>query len=492
MALTKLSSAEFQTGAITTDKFSGDVALSVRIANVSIANSTYTVLDDTAVNVGGGYIVVTGAGFQSGAQVVINETPATSTTFVSSTELRAQIGAKSAATYDVYVINPDGGNAISVNGITYSGLPTWVTGSTLDAQNVDVAFNVSFSATGATSYANTTTLPAGTVLLSNGYFYGTVTGIGSETTYNFTISAIDNENQNSDREFSLTVAVGNPPISVEYLVVAGGGGGGAIIGGNMGDVGGGGGGGGVLTGNSSITAAQTYVITIGAGSVSTDNSLPENGSNSSFDSVIAIGGGKGGTVAETGYLGGSGGGAGMINPSTLTTRVGGSGTPGQGFSGGRAQTTPNRTGGGGGGGGAGGNSSPSKPGDGGIGFLAFDGNRYSGGGGGAGGQGPSNRGIGGAGGGGPGAYNLGSPSFAWSTSPSDGRNATVNTGGGGGGGATITTGVNNYGGNGGSGIVIIRYADTYGDASSTTGSPTYTNTGGYKTYKFTGSGSITW
>jgi hypothetical protein len=40
--------------------------------------------------------------------------------------------------------------------------------------------------------------------------------------------------------------------------------------------------------------------------------------------------------------------------------------------------------------------------------------------------------------------------------------------------------------------VIIRYADTLPDAASTTGSPTYTNSGGYKTYKFTGSGTITW
>jgi hypothetical protein len=30
------------------------------------------------------------------------------------------------------------------------------------------------------------------------------------------------------------------------------------------------------------------------------------------------------------------------------------------------------------------------------------------------------------------------------------------------------------------------------DAASTTGSPTFTNTGGYKYYKFTGSGTITW
>jgi hypothetical protein len=46
-------------------------------------------------------------------------------------------------------------------------------------------------------------------------------------------------------------------------------------------------------------------------------------------------------------------------------------------------------------------------------------------------------------------------------------------------------------GGGGSGIVIIRYADTFPLAASTTGSPTQTTTGGKHIYKFTGSGSIT-
>jgi hypothetical protein len=69
----------------------------------------------------------------------------------------------------------------------------------------------------------------------------------------------------------------------------------------------------------------------------------------------------------------------------------------------------------------------------------------------------------------------------------------VNTGGGGGGaGTTGGTGSNQLGGGaGGSGIVIIRYSTAYIAATSTTGSPTITVAGGFRIYKFTGSGSIT-
>jgi hypothetical protein len=69
----------------------------------------------------------------------------------------------------------------------------------------------------------------------------------------------------------------------------------------------------------------------------------------------------------------------------------------------------------------------------------------------------------------------------------------VNTGGGGGGaGSTGGTGSNQLGGGaGGSGIVIIRYPTSFIAATSTTGSPTITVAGGYRVYKFNGSGSIT-
>jgi hypothetical protein len=40
-------------------------------------------------------------------------------------------------------------------------------------------------------------------------------------------------------------------------------------------------------------------------------------------------------------------------------------------------------------------------------------------------------------------------------------------------------------------VVVIRYADSFPVATATTGSPTVTTTGGYRIYRFTASGSIT-
>jgi hypothetical protein len=84
--------------------------------------------------------------------------------------------------------------------------------------------------------------------------------------------------------------------------------------------------------------------------------------------------------------------------------------------------------------------------------------------------------VGGSGGGGDGNNGTG-----------NGTAGTTNTGGGGGGGGYS----NETAYAGGSGVVIIRYADSFAAASNTTGSPNVTVSGGYRIYKFTSSGTIT-
>ena len=184
-----------------------------KITQVQICDSSYNVLDDTAVDTAGGYIKITGSGFKTGATVTVNKALATSTTFVSSTELRAQIPAQAAGTYVLYVVNTDGSVAIKVNGITYSAFPGWVTDSTLPAGVVDVAISIQLNASTATTYTLQagSTLPTGLTLSSTGLLSGTITAQNqtADTTYNFTVIATDAELQDSPRSLSITITVGD-------------------------------------------------------------------------------------------------------------------------------------------------------------------------------------------------------------------------------------------------------------------------------------------
>ncbi len=180
---------------------------------ISITDSSYNVLDDTAANTTGAFLRITGSNFQSGAIVMVGSTnTAISTTFVDSSTLRAQIPAIAAGTYPVYVVNTNGGTAIRINGLTTSPFPAWSTGATLSNQNANVSFSVALSANSDSNitYSNTTSLPAGTTLAANGLFSGTVS-VGSQTTFTFDVRANDVENQDASRTFSLTVTVNPPP-----------------------------------------------------------------------------------------------------------------------------------------------------------------------------------------------------------------------------------------------------------------------------------------
>lgn len=272
--------------------------------------------------------------------------------------------------------------------------------------------------------------------------------------------------------------------SVEVMIVAGGGGGGM-------DMGGGGGGGGVLYKSDYAISANTPVtVTVGAGGAGAPaggvDGQPtahqytigaSNGENSTFGTLTAVGGGRGGssyyayTPGAAGAAGGSGGGASGYSSGGTTT--GGAGTAGQGYVGG--QGGGQYYSGGGGGAGYQGTNSTSRA-DGGRGLLTdILGPWYYWGGGGGGAGYSIHGGWGGNGGGGAGAIgwpeplggsglNKGSNGYMGNTGRTtdvSGGNGGANTGGGGGGGSHYNR--TNKGGDGGSGIVIVRLSKTTKD-----------------------------
>ena len=236
--------------------------------------------------------------------------------------------------------------------------------------------------------------------------------------------------------------------TIDVLIVAGGGGGGG------GYYGGGGGGGGILEGTVPGHQPGPITVTVGAGG---DGGIDlggqaTNGGNSSFGSVIALGGGFGGSGPRTpdqyGGTGGSGGGSSYYTSPGIGT-ASPQPAPGDYTAYGNASAESRDPGTVGAGGGGAGGAGSGKPGGDGRAFPTWPSsvipiltplnpqmgpgnNTYGGGGGG----GPN--GTGGTGGGG-GAPDGGAYSYL----------------GGGGGGRGTNPGT---GGAGGDGIVLIRYS----------------------------------
>ncbi len=155
---------------------------------------------------------------------------------------------------------------------------------------------------------------------------GTITYFGGYTIHTFLVSG------------TLTCP---SSLTAEVLVIGGGGGAGTSNGGYRG---GGGGAGGLIYNSNHSVQGGTYSIVVGDG-----GSVGVNGSNSSFNSLVAIGGGRGGNANNgAGQIGGSGGGAAAPSGSP------GDGTVGQGYAGGSASGGYN----GGAGGSAGGTPAP--------------------------------------------------------------------------------------------------------------------------------------
>lgn len=202
MALTQI-----QTSSISSTVLDNIAAGNPAISNAQIANSSWSLVDDTAIGPSNSYFILNGNNFASGCLVFINNIPAASVTRVSATQLRVSTSSANVGigACNILVSNPDGGTAYFANAITSSTLPAWVTSPTLANTQTGTAISVQLQATGAVSYtlAPGSSLPTGLSLAANGLLSGTHTLPGAPTTYSFIVNATDSENQDSPQGFSI-------------------------------------------------------------------------------------------------------------------------------------------------------------------------------------------------------------------------------------------------------------------------------------------------
>lgn len=201
------------------------------LAGPKISNIQYPGDDTAASTAGGQTITLIGTNFQVGAVVYIDSIVVGVTTVISSTLISFIAPAKTSGNYQLYVVNPDGGTASFLTGMQYSGTPNWTTtagslGSLFETQAYD--YNLSASSDSAVSYAVTSgTLAAGASLNSTtGSITGNANVVVGSTTYNFTVDAIDQEQQNTSRNFSITVnpdvvTFNSPANSSVYTAISG-------------------------------------------------------------------------------------------------------------------------------------------------------------------------------------------------------------------------------------------------------------------------------
>lgn len=217
----------------TAERPSGEVGL-VRYNSTTGATETYTslgwvslgrlsvssVVPTTYNGESGSNFTIYGEGFVTGTTVkfITNanvEYTAGTVTILNSTTLQAttpQDFTVAQEPLSIKVIDSNGNNVILSNVIDCGSSPTWVTspgsiGSVYEALAANLSVSATESDGGTIAYSvSSGTLPSGLTINSNtGAITGSPALVSSDTTYNFTLQALDNAGNINTRNFSITV-----------------------------------------------------------------------------------------------------------------------------------------------------------------------------------------------------------------------------------------------------------------------------------------------
>ena len=320
-----------------------------RARTTTLASPVYSSVTPTTTSTTTGTVsfTITGTGFTAGANARLignggQRRNFNTVTRNSATQLTAVFDATlfsaSETPYDIQVINGEGLSVIGANQIEFNQVPVFVTGSgslgsvgnlsrtgvrfVINANDPDSAGNVTYE-------LQSGSLPAGLSLSSEGseggigVISGNATAVGSDTTSNFVIRAVDPASNTTSRSFSITVlapattsftssgtfAVPTGVTAADVLVVAGGGGGALGATGPGGGGGGGGAGGLIFMPSYPVTPGGTIAVTVGCGgtnntSAGASASSPHKGQDSVFAGSPSPGIGQGGILTAKGGGGG--------------------------------------------------------------------------------------------------------------------------------------------------------------------------------------------
>jgi len=175
------------------------------ITNIVVTDSQWTPVPNINVlesNVSDVYFTIQGTYFRP-STIVYVDTNLTDVTYVSADRLHIKAPSLDDGQYTVTVVRPDG--QTSTRSIMYSGKPVWSGVSDLGYVYGPFRFQLSANSDSNVNYTSTD-IPAGTILYGNGLYEGNILS-NTASVYGFTVSAVDEENQVTSRDLSVTYSI---------------------------------------------------------------------------------------------------------------------------------------------------------------------------------------------------------------------------------------------------------------------------------------------